>query len=108
MHLMRIPEQVIGWGLLGVAMVVPCEAPLAADLQVETALLKAETLTGEWVTGLLLRIEKDYCVIERQDGDQFIMHIDQGTRLEPVTTGDTVKAYITGTAHATALERVED
>jgi hypothetical protein len=106
--LMRIPEQVIGWGLLGVAMVVPCEAPLAADLQVETALLKAETLTGEWVTGLLLRIEKDYCVIERQDGDQFIIHIDQSTRIESVMRGKTVKAFITGTGNVTTLERVED
>ena len=105
---MRIHQQVIGWALLGLATIVaPCEAALTADLQGEIALLEAETVTTAWVKGTLLRIEKEYFVIEAEDGDQFIVHVDQRTRLEPVKTGDTVKAYITGTGLVETLQRVE-
>jgi hypothetical protein len=99
-------SQCVPWLLLSLGIAIShSEEGLAAHLQEETALLKAETLPEELVQGVLVKVENDYLFIEGQTGEQFMVHVDESTAWGPVRTGDRVKAYVTDAGHVTILER---
>ena len=80
----------------------------AADLQQETALLEADTLTSDSVIGILLKIDGEYFIIEGHDGEQLRVHVDETTDWEQVDVGDSVRAFLTRNGHVTTLQRIAE
>ncbi len=66
-----------------------------------------EHLSQRVVTGTL--VTKDgtqYVVRETKGGAERTVHVDQRTKLDPVTSGEMVRIYITDEGHATTLQRL--
>ena len=80
----------------------------AADLQQETALLEADTLTSDSVIGILLKIDGEYFIIEGHDGEQLRVHVDETTDWEQVDVGDSVRAFLTRNGHVTTVQRIAE
>lgn len=66
-----------------------------------------ERFTQEAVNGQVTRTEGEYVWIREDGGKEVRAHIDDRTKMDKVTIGDRVRAYITEGGHATTVQRVE-
>ncbi len=68
-----------------------------------------ERLSQRVVTGTLVTMDgNQYVGMECEGGVERAVHIDQRTKLDPVTAGETLRIYITDEGHATTLQRITD
>ena len=68
-----------------------------------------ERLSQRVVTGTLITKDgHEYVVREGEGGLERRVHVDQRTKLDSVTAGETVRIYITEEGHATTVQRVTD
>jgi hypothetical protein len=66
-----------------------------------------ERLSQRVVTGTLIKQDgSEYVVREAEGAVERTVHIDQRTKLDPVTAGETVRIYITEDGRATTLQRI--
>jgi hypothetical protein len=68
-----------------------------------------ERLSQRVVTRTLVATDgTQYVVRVTAGGGERTVHVDQRTKLDPVTSGEMVRIYITDEGHATTLQRVID
>ena len=68
-----------------------------------------ERLSQRVVIGtVVVKDGAQYVVRETEGGIERTVHVDQRTKLDPVTSGEMVRIYITDEGHATTLQRVID
>jgi hypothetical protein len=67
-----------------------------------------ERLSERVVTGTLIAKDGTQYVVREIGGGERRVHVDQRTKLDPVTSGEMVRIYITDEGHATTLQRVID
>jgi hypothetical protein len=66
-----------------------------------------ERLSQRVVTGTLVRQNgSEYVVREAEGSVERTVRVDQRTKLDPVTAGETVRIYITEDGRATTLQRI--
>jgi hypothetical protein len=66
-----------------------------------------ERLSGDTITGKLVRTERDYYWVRDDQGRDFRIYVDDDTKMDKVVPGDMVKAYIEKGPHATTVQRLD-
>ena len=67
----------------------------------------SERVSQSAVTGELATVGSGYLTIRQSNGELQRVHVDDSTKMDRVTKGDRVKAYIESSGHATTVQRVD-
>ena len=67
----------------------------------------SERLSQAAVTGEVAAVGSDYLTIRQSNGELQRVHVDDSTKMDRVTKGDRVKAYIESSGQATTVQRVD-
>ena len=98
--------------MVAVSTVVVLRIPAisgAADYMSEKEIKPSltERLTAATVKGTLMKMERNYYSIQDTTGREVKLYVDDTTKLDRVTIGDKVKAYVEDGGHITTLQRDE-
>jgi hypothetical protein len=90
---------------LGAGTGVVGGADSMADEKVKPTL--EERVTNATVKGTLVNMTGEYYSIKDSAGKEIKLHVDADTKLDKVTVGDKVKAYVVDGGRITTLQRDE-
>jgi hypothetical protein len=89
-------------GLFVVAMALSIGIATLSYAATDMAAPLTQTVTGD-----LLKIEGDFCVVKEMAGKEVRLHVDQTTQLEgTIKVGDKVEAQATDKDHALSIKHV--
>ena len=64
-----------------------------------------ERLTRDAVTGDVKDVGKNYVSIRQDNGETMRVRVNDNTKMDPVTEGDHVKAFVTDDGYASTIQR---
>lgn len=99
----RIAVSICTMAIVGMGAAIGAATEPMSDKEAKPTL--GERLTNYTVKGTLMRVEGDYLWVKDTDGRNVRLHVDQSTKLDKVSAGDKIKAYITTEGHTTTLQR---
>jgi Cu/Ag efflux protein CusF len=89
---------------------VACNVAMSACSQSATERRAAkpnfnERLTRDAVTGDVKDVGKNYVSIRQDNGETMRVRVNDNTKMDPVTEGDHVKAFVTDDGYASTIQR---
>jgi Cu/Ag efflux protein CusF len=96
---------------LALIAVVGCHVTISACSQSATDRRTAkpnfsERVTRDAVTGDVKDVGKNYVSIRQDDGETVKVRVNDNTKMDPVTEGDHVKAFVTDDGYASTIQRM--
>ena len=65
----------------------------------------SERISRDAVTGDVKDVGKNYVSIRQDNGEVFKVRVNDNTKMDPVTEGDHVKAFVTDDGYASTIQR---
>ena len=65
----------------------------------------SERVTRDAVTGDVKDVGRNYVSIRQDNGETFKVRVNDNTKMDPVTEGDHVKAFVTDDGYASTIQR---
>lgn len=65
----------------------------------------SERITRDAVTGDVKDVGKNYVSIRQDNGETVKVRVNDNTKMDPVTEGDHVKAFVTDDGYASTIQR---
>jgi hypothetical protein len=95
---------------LAVIALVGCNLAVAACSQSATERRAAkpnfsERISRDAVTGDVKDVGKNYISIRQDNGEVLKVRVNDNTKMDPVTEGDHVKAFVTDDGYASTIQR---
>lgn len=96
---------------LALIAVVGCNVTILACSQSATDKRAAkpnfsERISRDAVTGDIKDVGRNYVSIRQDNGETFKVRVNDNTKMDPVTEGDHVKAFVTDDGYASTIQRM--